>query len=188
MAQSLVEIKADYSKIARLQKQLAHIPNGINKVVVRALNKVAAKAKTEIVRKVASESGAKQKAVRAAINVVKASYQKWSATIQIKNKRVPLIKFGARQTNQGVRYKIPGGEMGFLKSAFIQVMPKTGHRGVFSRKTKRRLPMREHYGSGIGSIYEQAPNVASKIISEVYRNLNSQIDTQVKVLLNQVKK
>lgn len=188
MAQNLVEIKVDENKLDRLKRQLSHIPNGINKVVARAINKVASSARTQVVRKISAESGAKQKAIRSAISLSRANYTKWLAVIRIKNKRVPLIKFGARQNKKGVAYKIPGGQSGFIASAFIQTMPKTGHKGVFIRKGVARLPIAEQFGPGIGSIYENAAGLAVSVMEQTYKDLNSQLDTQVKVLLNQVKR
>lgn len=67
-------------------------------------------------------------------------------TLLVRGTPVPLIAYPARQTKRGVSVEVNRGKRSFLKGAFIATM-KTGHKGVFVRKGKARLPIRELYGS-----------------------------------------
>lgn len=66
--------------------------------------------------------------------------------INVSGDSVPLIAYPARQTRKGVSVEVNRGKRTLIKSAFIAVMPN-GHRGVFRRLGKVRLPIKELLGS-----------------------------------------
>ena len=75
----------------------------------------------------------------------------------------------------------------FVPHAFISTMPKSGHKGVFLRAGKKRLPIRELFG---GSVYDLFAGLTSSvevlaIIKETQERLYAELDTQVGVLLDQ---
>jgi hypothetical protein len=126
--------------------------------VVRALNKTADQAKTRASREI-RKAGYNLKAadVKAAINVKRASAGNLTASVVAKGRPIPLIKFEARATGQGVSVRVQKGRK-LIAHAFIATMPN-GHRGVFERVNKthvkykgqwrKDLPIKQLFGPGI---------------------------------------
>jgi hypothetical protein len=67
-------------------------------------------------------------------------------TLAVKGKRVPLTAYPHRQGKRGVSVEVNRGKRTMIASAFVATM-KSGHKGVFVRSTKARLPIRELFGS-----------------------------------------
>lgn len=59
---------------------------------------------------------------------------------------VPLVAYPARQTRKGVSVEVNRGKRTLLKGSFIATMA-SGHKGVFRRTGKARLPIHELLGS-----------------------------------------
>ncbi len=69
-------------------------------------------------------------------------------------KRLTIIKIDprAKQTTQGVSYRGENSQRQFIPHAFIATL-KSGHRGVFKRLGKSRLPICELQGVSIQKIF-----------------------------------
>jgi hypothetical protein len=108
---------------------------------MRAINKTALWILSQSAREISNETKIKLKLIRQKLRVVKASRETLKAFIMGSLYAIKSIKLGnPRQTASGVTigvHKFPG--------SFIARMPKTGHVGVFKRKTSRRLPIQEQY-------------------------------------------
>lgn len=183
-----VEVKFDEAKLRRIQLMLRDIPRQMPRVVSSAINKTAAMARTQVVRRIASEVGVKQKRIKQRVTLQKATFTCWRARIGIGARRLPLMAFGARQKKKGVSYKIEkSGPRKTLKSAFIATM-KTGHEGVFMRGGPRRLPIFERFGPSIGQVFENAPAVAKEVTRSAYVNLQRHIDSQIARALSKLKR
>ncbi len=75
---------------------------------------------------------------------------------------MPLVEFGARQTKAGVSVEVTPGKRTVIRGAFIAEM-KSGHRGVFYRVGKKRLPIDEMFSSRISDAFTDAlPAIAER--------------------------
>lgn len=89
------------------------------------------------------------------VHVQDATALRQTAALFASAKRIPLIKFGAtgpepsRGKGSGVTARTRRGR---YPRAFIATM-RSGHRGVFERKTTRRLPIREKFGPSIAHVF-----------------------------------
>lgn len=72
------------------------------------------------------------------------SSMKWS--LLVSGEPVPLIAYPVRQTAKGVSVEVNRGKRTLVKGAFVATM-QSGHKGVFRRKSKQRLPISELRGS-----------------------------------------
>lgn len=94
----------------------------------------------------------KVRAVKRAIKVERPRGAKTLAdmrwALHFRDIKVPLIDYKARPTKRGITVAVNKGKRTLVRSAFIARMP-TGHRGVFQRKGRARLPIRELYGSRV---------------------------------------
>lgn len=66
--------------------------------------------------------------------------------LDVRGKAISLAAYPHRQTKRGVSVEVNRGKRTLIKSAFLATM-KSGHRGVFVRTGKERLPIRELLGS-----------------------------------------
>lgn len=59
---------------------------------------------------------------------------------------VPLVAYPHRQTKKGVNVEVNRGKRSLVEGSFVATM-KSGHKGVFRRRGKARLPIAELRGS-----------------------------------------
>lgn len=142
--------------------------------LMRALNRGIASARTVITRGIASETRLRQSDIRDALRMKLASKDRLEASLAASLKRIPLIKFNARGPEpsrgrgRGVTYSLKSGR-GRHPNAFIATM-STGHRGVFVRATRKRLPLaKELEGPSLGKVMEKYKPAAVDRANEVIR-------------------
>lgn len=125
--------------------------------VARALNRAADSAKVAMSREIARDMGLKVSTVKEQIHVSQATTARQSTHLSVTGKRIPLIDFHARGPEPsrgrgtGVRARLPGGR-GHYPRAFIATMA-SGHRGVFLRRGKARLPIVELHGPSLPLVF-----------------------------------
>lgn len=125
--------------------------------IVRGLNYAIGGARDVMVAAIAADIGLEPDKVRKQLPIRNATTRELSATLSATRKRIPLIEFHAqgpvpsRGRGDGVSYQLRGGR-GRVPNAFLATM-KTGHKGVFARKGKSRLPIRELFGPSLGHVF-----------------------------------
>ncbi len=105
--------------------------------------------------------------------------------MKVSGKAIPVIAYpGAREVRKGVSVGINRGKRKVIPSAFIAVM-KSGHRGVFRRKTKggKRLPIQELYSSTVADVFKDQDMIPSlqeegqRVFASAFtRNLSLMLD------------
>lgn len=75
--------------------------------------------------------------------------------MRVSGKPIPLAKYPARQTRRGVIVQVNKGSPALLGSAFIRTL-RSGHRGVFMRQGKARLPIRELFSTRTSDVFADA--------------------------------
>jgi hypothetical protein len=130
----------------------------LDKAIPRALNKIAAQAKTAASREIRA-AGYKLKVseIKKGLSITRASSGQLVAKVIASGRPVPLIHYGARQVGSGVSVDVLHGRK-IISGAFIATMP-SGHKGVFVRvgKTHKKvskngrslwsgLPIKELFG------------------------------------------
>lgn len=141
----------------------------------RAINRSAASARTALVRAVAKDVGLTQKAVRPQMVLREARPgPDPKATLSVSSKRIPLIKFGAKQFSYGVRAKLKGGAKKY-PGAFVATM-RSGHTGVFRRRGKARLPITELHGPSLGKVFAKHWSVGiARFREQLPKNLSREL-------------
>ena len=157
-----------------VKRALAQLGAKIPRVVTRSLNRTISSVRTRAKREISNETGLKVGAVNKAMSIIKATANRFRAILSIKKKGIPIIDMGARQTRRGVTYSL-GGQRRRLSNAFIATMP-TGRRGVFARKGKPRLPIRERFGPSIATIFlKRLSKMRAFAEAELVKNLRANI-------------
>jgi hypothetical protein len=152
----------------------------------RAINLVARKMRTLMVRAVAKEMGVKQKAVRTRTKLTKARKAVPRALLEFRGRAFNLIEFKARQTKEGVTAK-PWGKRRKIPHAFIATMPQGGRivviRALRSGGRVGRLPIEAWLGPGVAktAAAEGMEKERVKIMRDVYpAELRRQLDLLTK--------
>lgn len=125
----------------------------IDRAIVRAMRKARSTSlrdmRSEASKRVRSRKRIKAKAVRQALVKRKPKGRDigdmvWG--VDVRGDTVPLAVYPHRQTKKGVSVTVNRGKRTLLKGAFVATM-RSGHKGVFMRDSKARLPIRELLGS-----------------------------------------
>lgn len=155
MAQSQFKLSVKHNLGADLQKMAEMVPIAAS----AALNRTIRSARTEISREIRTVYNIKAADVSNAIAIKQATKTDLTATLYVKGKSLALKLFSPRQTGTGVSIEIKRGNRKTLRSTFLAIMP-SGHQGVFERKTKKRLPIKELFTIGLPQMF------SSKVMSE----------------------
>lgn len=148
---------------------------------VRALNRAAVSVRTLLVKNIAADTGLKSGTVRERISITNATESSKVARVSVSGKRIPLIDFGARGPEpsrgrgRGVTARNPGGA-GRYPHAFIATVGTGGHRGVFERRTRKRLPIRELFGPSLPHVFNKfVPEAIARGEEALVKNLQSEL-------------
>lgn len=147
------------------------------RAIARALNRSGASAKTLLARETARDLGLKVSVVKDAIRVFEANPGQETVTLFASGRRIPLIQFNARGPEpsrgrgRGVSARTPTAR---YPQAFITTT-RSGHRGVFQRASRSRLPVYELYGPSIAHVASKhAEASAARGEEQLIKNLRSE--------------
>lgn len=131
----------------KIPNTLNRLQRNIDRAKTLALNRTATELRTRVVRMLNERTGYQQKLIRERFVLTRATRGTLTARLRITGKAIPLIKLPSKQTPAGVVVMTGKGSLHF-PSGFIATMP-SGHRGVYMRKRRQRLPIKEMYGPSL---------------------------------------
>lgn len=183
-------IRAEFVGVPEFEQALATLQKQVfPTATARALNLVASKMRTRMVRSVAEEMGIQQKAVRTRTKLIKATKTRAQALLEFRGRAFNLIEFKARQTKRGVTAS-PWGKRRLIPHAFIATMPQGGRivviRSLRGGRRVGRLPIEAWLGPGVAktAAAESLQRERTEIMREVYpAELTRQLDVLVTQLL-----
>jgi hypothetical protein len=152
--------------IARLKAAVAP------RVVASAVTRAGQAGHTQLVRDTSRDMKLKQATVKARTSVSVASATNPAVTISASAKPTPAIEFGARGPEpsrgqgRGVTANLPARR---FPRAFITRVGRGGHRGVFERVGKARLPIREIKGPSVWFVASKHVAAAARRAGDVMR-------------------
>ena len=173
-----------------LQKDLLAIGQAGPRIMARSLDRAATAGKTAFARAISQDTGILNKNVSKEIRIDKAGLSSKTdprIVVTLTGRRIPLIAFQARGPEpsrgrgKGVSYRLPTGR-GRAPNAFIATVG-AGHRGVFKRLSKGRLPIIElfgpslpHVGEKFIPVFQEAAQLSltKNLIHELGRELDKQ--------------
>jgi hypothetical protein len=130
----------------------------VRTAAMRAINKTALWVRSQSAKKISKQRQIQLKLIRQKLRIIKANMAVLRAFVVASLYGIKASKLGApKQNATGAsvgKHQFPG--------AFVAKMPKSGHVGIFKRKTFKRLPIQEQY--------VQLEPEASKIIRETVEN------------------
>ena len=192
-----IDIEVNQAQLKALEQKLGNLKSKAPKVLARAINRAAQKAKTETKREVAAKYFISQGDVLKTVTLTKASPGKLSAELKSKGGPIALSKFKV-SPNRGVRRTKRGGyspavyKAGVEKAGGVKPLsgnPKafiagfsSGHSGVMEGKGSRRLPLKQLYGPAVPSMIKNE-EVISTIQDAAAETLEKRIDAEVNNIL-----
>ena len=142
----------------QLERALRTFSDRAPTAIARALNRAGVSTRTVMVRKCAQHLKMQNKYVGRSVRVDEASTTRFRVRIYAFGRPIPLIAFRARGPypsrgkGAGVTVTLPHGRA-LYRRAFIAQM-KSGHRGVFMRQGRARLPIKQLFGPSIADAFE----------------------------------
>ncbi len=168
-------IEAEFARISRATR---------GRWIQQSVNWAAVKTAVEVNRRVRDELALKGKRVRKAISVRRGFGGAIAAAVTIRGQGVPLVEYKAKQTRRGVTVKVKKrGARKRLPKHFLAQM-RSGHVGVFSRTTSKRLPIKEKFGPDVFNIVDDAAELAY-ITGFGQRILWSEMNRRLAVILKE---
>jgi hypothetical protein len=173
---------------AQLKKALRECPEAITRAEVRALNRTGVTMRAVGAREMKANIGnVKIAAVKDLLHVRNATMQRRTVSVEVTGARMPLIAFNAkgpepsRGRGRGVTASLKGGQ-GLYPNAFIARM-KSGHRGVFKRLGRLRLPIVELFGPSMPQVFRTvSPVVRAAGVTALWKNLGSELNFELRRL------
>ena len=159
------------AKLSReVEKVFSGIRRDIRKAEVSATNKAAVSGVAKTVQHIRSDYNIKSSEMKKDLKHYKASLQNIIYKIRIKHKAKALSKFRARQNKKGVAASIKKGKRKTYLGTFMATM-RSGHIGVYKRKGKQRLPIKELYGPSTMELFssEESKKVLEKSFFEAFK-------------------
>ncbi len=194
------DIQVNEEQLNDIEKKLGNLKSKAPIVLVRAINRAAAKARTETKREVANKYYISQENVLKTIRLTKASTANLSAQLTSKGGPIALSKFkvspdrGVKWTGKKGKKKISPSvyKAGVEKSGGMKPLsgsPKafiagfsSGHSGVMTRISARRLPLKQLYGPAVPSMIKN-DEVIERIQKEATETLEKRIDAEINNIL-----
>ncbi|MCT8975498.1 phage tail protein [Clostridium sp. CX1] len=171
----------------KLQKKLEEVPKKVPIVTARAINRSASTAKTQAGRLIRETYIVKQRDVTSTIKIKNASSENLSAEIKSTGSVLELMKFKVR-ANKSLpahgRYAVVSVKKGsskMINGSFVTSMGNS-HTNVFTRVSKKRLPIRGHYGPSVPQMLGNE-NVISKIEEKAAEVLETRLEHEVSRVL-----
>lgn len=198
MAQPDVEVKVNKRQLRELEQALVKIPRGLNKVVSRAINKIAVSTRKKIVDRITANLNIRKGELKKRnMKLLRASYTKWRAILTIFGRRIPLVQFISRKQialgglKRGISYKISKKSgttrirHGFLARARLDRIGAYVRKEVGGERVGR-LPIVELHGPSVPEVFEKIQEFSKALLErDIAGKLAKELETQVGVLIEQ---
>ena len=173
-----LSISIDRVASRAIRKKLYNVAKNIERAQSAAANRTATSTRAFFSKETRKEVNVKAARLKKATRIRRAKPANPIALIDVSGQHIPLIDMGARQTRRGVtvrKYKLSARVL--LSSSFIQTMPKSGYRGVFRRRSRRRLPIDQQFGPSIINLWRKRDvQITRHAVATLAKQLKQQIE------------
>ena len=153
-----------------------------NEVAALALNDTAKNAQVEAAQQIAPMMGLPSRVVKQAMTIQPARPDHLSAALVTRGKAIKMIEFRPRVSRtQGVSIRV-AGKTETYRHAFKATV-RHGHEGIFERRGRARLPIRELYGPSVPGIMKRTdvlPVVLDTMGVRLVANFMRQVDRRAR--------
>lgn len=192
--------KVEVTGIEDVERSLGNLKAKAPTVVARAINRAVTNAKKNMAKETSNKYFISSGDVKDTIRTTRASKSRLQAAAISSGAGIALSKFKVnpgtvvKQKDKKVRsrspkvYKAGVEKAGGVKpldgnpKAFIAVMRKSGHKGVFERESGDSLPIKQLYGPSVPQMIKNE-EIMKKINDEANKTLQKRIDAEIANLL-----
>jgi Prophage minor tail protein Z (GPZ). len=181
-------IEVSTETIQRVEMLLAGVPNGTERALANAINRGSSRLKTGASKKVREVYAIQSSAINGSTNtkIQKASTRNLAGFISFAGYKIPLYKFKVTPKAPNSKRKVvaavkKGGGTTF-EEAFVAEL-KSGHVGIFERKTSKRFPIEEKMGLAMAQMVRNK-DIVSSLEKEAQETVNQRIEHEIDRLLN----
>lgn len=177
----MIALQVDTRQLAKLQKALANIKNGVPRALAPAINRALDKGRTTVKREIRKEYLIKAGDIPIAVQG--ASQGNLNGQIVVASGMLPLDRFQvrprgvARRPVGGLYAQVKKGSGGNISDAF-NIPGKV----AFRRRGSSRLPIKRLYTIG-AAIMASQPNVGPEVNKQMALTLARRIDHELKRVL-----
>lgn len=175
----MVALKIDTRQLAKLQRTVGHIKDGVPKALVPAINRALDKGKTTVKREIRKEYTIKSKDIPVAVH--RANRGTLSGAVKIQQGMLPLDKFNVRprgvqrrKVKRPIFAQVKKGGGGIIQGAFY--IPQGG---PYSRIGPDRFPIYKLATIG-AAIMASQPAVGPEVNKQMGDTLAKRIDHEIK--------
>lgn len=178
---SRIDVKAS---LRAAMRRLDELGGNSTKALVRGLNKALTSERAVFAREVAKDVGAKVSAVKDELKPRNATPKLTIARLKARGFRLGLIDLKARgpEPSRGAGGGVTAVVQGARKRyphAFITTM-RSGHRGVFQRAARGRLPIHELFGPSIARVFgRKIPGRLEQTSDTVLKKVKHEIEYEI---------
>lgn len=187
----IVNIELNKASYNRATRKLAHIPKGINRATKNAINRTIASTNKMVHEELKDTYTVKVSEIKHGLVKEDATVSKLSGKVVA---RGPVLRASGFKNNTSVPKEYSAsikrkGKKALPEQAFVAKMPKAKakqnrqHKGIFLRKGKDRLGIRELTGPSISGMAGSKP-IRGKVTKAMYKKFNERFDHEVNFLLN----
>jgi hypothetical protein len=198
-----ITVTLDRADLNKLEYTLSGIKNGARDALRIALNKTLDGTATDAAKILSAKINLTQKVIKANFRKFKATNDNLGAKFESRGKKVPLVNYGARQTQKGVTVQVlKANPRKLLPHAFIATM-RSGHKGAFwrewhnyglapSAKPKKKIPWKRMPSEYRLSIHElfgpRIEDVLGKdaVFGELTDKAQARMDKELDAAINYV--
>lgn len=179
-------ITVDEKKIKEVEKQLGECKNKAPVALSRALNRAAANAKTNAVKKAREKYTVKAGDVRKTINITNSNKSTLAARVKSEGTRIPLIKFNVKPSTP--RHKKPPKVLKVqikkdgLKDLVGGFVADINGNKVFKRLYKSRLPIEQLFGPAVPQMLG-TKDVRAYVEAEAAKVFDQRLDHEIQRIL-----
>jgi hypothetical protein len=182
----MVALTLDAKQVAKMQKTVGKIKDGVPRVLAAAINRALDKGKATVKREIRKVYLIKAKDIPIAVE--RANFTTKKGHIILRQGMLPLSMFpftpknptrGKRRRELHARVKRGGG--GVIRSGFVAAF-ETSHTGPYKRRGKARLPIAQLWTIG-APIMASQPNVGPEVNKQMGDTLGKRIDHEIKRVL-----
>lgn len=178
----MIELKVDLKSLENVLGKKAR--SVIRQAVVRTMNRALSQATTEAKREISKKLNVKQKDIKTRIDVTRATARNPKASIQIADRKLPLVFFNPRReevlTSRGPRIGVSvviNGVRQLVEGAFLAEV-RSGKLGIWKRVGRARLPIRQQFHSRLSELIntrELTSRLNKVIVDSVNKNLQANL-------------
>lgn len=184
----MIEFEFDQRTVQQVEKKLGDMKSKTPKVIKDALNRTAKQARTDLRRKAQETYTVKAGKFNRGMTIQNATTGNLTAIIKSTGAPMPITSYRTSMAKRagGKAQILTAGGLKTLQKGNIKAFKSTvgaGHDGMFQRKGKERLPIKQLYSNSVPVMIGNEKRVYGVVEPKIKQNLEKNIEGQIRRVL-----